>query len=97
MQLDAATVTAIGGLVTMATASLGAGVKVLADKIATRFEKIETKLDECNKKHTEDRELIGGLNAQVQALIREQERAIEQQDNNTTAIDELRKDTHGGS
>jgi len=97
MELDAAAITAVGGLVTMATASIGAGVKVLADKIATRFERIETKLEECNKKHTEDRELIGGLNAQVQALIREQERAIEQQDSNTNAIDELRKDTHGGS
>ena len=97
MEMDVGTITAIGGIVATATASIGAGVKVLADKIASRFEKIETKLEDCNERHTEDRELIGGLNAQVQSLINQQERSIEQSQRNKSAIDELRKDSHNGN
>jgi hypothetical protein len=68
MEIDSGMVTTIGGAIAATGASIAAGVKVLADKIGSRFERLELKWEECNIKHIEDRELIGGLRAELQGV-----------------------------
>lgn len=68
MELDSASLTTIAGFVGTAGAAIAGGVKVLADKIGARLEKLEIKWEECNEKHIEDRELIGGLRAELQGV-----------------------------
>lgn len=68
MEIDGASLTTIAGFVGTAGAALAGGVKVLADKIGARFEKMETRLDECNAKHVADREEIGGMRSELQSL-----------------------------
>lgn len=96
MDVDGGTITAIGGIVAAAAASVGGGIKVLADKIGARFEKIETKLEECNSRHVEDRELIGGLKAELQGIRDSQRRETERREQNTQAIEALKTDHPNG-
>jgi hypothetical protein len=68
MEIDSGMVATIGSAVAATGASIAAGVKVLADKIGARFAQLEGKWEECNEKHIEDRELIGGLRAELQGV-----------------------------